>query len=87
MTRQMTFRSDKEIIQTLRDDYNVIVSRKWFNRYLYLYCRATPMEFVTMEEGLQLIANDPKHFAYFIFGCRAEYVDKKRKETYLKANT
>ena len=67
----------KEVNRLIEDRYGVIVSNKWFHKYLWMYSKHTPLRKITMSEAIDIILQNPCSFAFFIYGCRAEY-DKTR---------
>ena len=72
-------KKQKEVKKMIKDDYGVIVNNKWFNKYLWMYSKHTPLGKITMNQAIDIILENPCSFAYFIFWSRAEYVSNKRK--------
>jgi len=72
-------KKQKEVKELIINEYSIVVSQKWFNKYVYHYAKCTPLENITMYEALDRIINDPSSFVFFIYGMRAEFVNKKMK--------
>lgn len=72
-------KKQNEVIDLIRNEYNIVVSKKWFNKYLYHYAKCTPLENITMVEALERIKKDPSSFCFFVYGMRAEFVNKRMK--------
>ncbi len=72
-------RKQKEVKRAIEVDHNVVVSNKWFKKYMYMYSKFTPLGKKTLGQALDTILENPSSFAYFIYGCRANYVANKEK--------
>ena len=70
-------KKQKEVKRIIKEDYSIIVSNKWFYRYIWLYAKRTPIVQITMSEAIDEILENPDRLAYFIYGQRAEYVDSR----------
>ena len=72
-------KKQKKVRKLIEEDYGVIVNNRWFNKYLWMYSKNTPLKKITMNQAVDIILENPCSFAYFIFGSRAEYVANKKK--------
>ena len=72
-------KKQKEVKELIINEYDIVVSTKWFNKYVYYYAKCTPLENITMVEALERIKKDPSSFVFFIYGMRAEFVNKRMK--------
>lgn len=77
MANNLKIKQD-EVKDILKKEYNILVSNKWFDKYLYFYSKCIqPLKKITMSDALDYILDNPDTFAYFIFGHRCEYVNNK----------
>ena len=72
-------KKQKEVKELIINEYDIVVSTKWFNKYVYYYSKCTPLKNITTYEALDRIINDPSSFVFFIYGMRAEFVNKRMK--------
>jgi len=68
---------EKELKRRLKKEYLIKVNNNWFKRYLFLYAKCTPLDKITMLDALYVVSKDIKSFAYFIYGCRANYASER----------
>ena len=80
-------KKQKEVRKLIEDDYSIIVNSKWFKKYLWMYSKLTPLGKITMSQSIDVILENPCSFAYFIFGCRADYVANKEKKQIMSEQT
>ena len=77
---------EKELKRRLKEECLIKVNNNWLKRYLFLYAKRTPLDKITMLDALYVVSKDIKSFAYFIYGCRANYADERmqNKKTIIK---
>lgn len=63
-----------QIKKLLLLDYNIRLSIKDFERYLFLFSKWVQKEQIKMHEAVDMILENPTNFAYFIYGSRSEQV-------------
>lgn len=68
-----------EICNILENQYEIFLTKKRFNEYLYLFSKFIPLRKTTMTLVLDEILDDPKYFVFFIFGARADQAHRNSK--------